>query len=222
VFAGVTVAGPTWEARPQMPPQKTTPPPVAEFDADKGGPAAAGLPAATGGETGDPYVPTDDLGPGVPGAPDGRTMLDILVADLAGEEVTAEIGPVALRRRPTYVVVYSKITDGNVIDTAKKRAKDRSRAEGIDGPKFAALICIETCQRIIRDGQVLVDDNERPLRFNHRMLLQAFNAATAVECARRFFGDDADMDAHARKVMAESGWGEDAVEVDVADPQSAG
>lgn len=186
------------------------------FDADAGGALAADL---AGGNAGDPYVPDET---GRPDDTAGRSMLDVLVADLAGAEPVEELPPIALKRNPSYIVVYSKITDGDVIDKARKASRDKSKADGIDGPKFAGLICGSACARIIRNGVVLTDDADRPLRFNHRMLLQALNAATVADCARRFYADDADMDAVARKIMTDSGWGEDAAEADFADPRSAG
>jgi hypothetical protein len=191
-----------------------------DVDADRGGiPAEPILPAATG--DGSPYV-RDELAapPGV--GDDGRTMLQILEDDLAGAETVVEFPPLALGRNPAYLVVFRKITDGDEIDRARKASKDPKKADGLDGTKFAALIAVTACQRIIRNGQVLADDEGRPLRFNHRLLLQSLTARSAAECAERFYADDAELDAVARRIMTDSGWGREVYGDDAADPQPAG
>lgn len=191
-----------------------------DVDGDHGGiPAEPILPAATDG--GSPYI-RDELAAPAGDGDDGRTMLQILEDDLAGTETVVEFPPIALGRNPAYLVVYRKITDGDDIDRARKASKDPKKADGLDGTKFAALICVTACQRIIRNGVVLADDEGRPLRFNHRLLLQSLTARSAAECAERFYADDAELDAVARRVMTDSGWGREVYGDDAADPQPAG
>jgi hypothetical protein len=188
------------------------------YDATRGGiptePDADVAPAA-GGDS--PYVDARPAG----GEPEGN-VLDLITAELA--ETTAPVARPSypLKRDGRYVVTYRADLDGKAIDGCRKASRDRKFAEGIDGTKFAGMIAAATCDEIHRDGRRLEDDGGRPLRFNHRWLLNAFGASTAADCAAKFYANDAELDAVARAVMTESGWGEEAQAAMPMDPSPRG
>jgi hypothetical protein len=155
------------------------------FDATAGGiPIAPDADVVRTDAAAPPYVEARPAG----GEPEG-SVLELITAELAETAPTVDRPSYALKRDPRYVVTY--------------------RAD-LDGKKFAGMIVAATCDEIVRDGRRLDDDAGRPLRFNHRWLMNALHAATAAECAAKFYANDAELDAVARAVMTESGWGEDA------------
>lgn len=180
--------------------------PEPEFDATRGGIPTE--PDADVARTDDasPYV---DARPAAGAEPEGN-VLDLITAELAETAPTVDRPSYALKRDPRYVVTYRADLDGKAIDGCRKASRDRKFADGLDGTKFAGMIVAATCDEIVRDGRRLDDDAGRPLRFNHRWLMNAMHASTAAECAQKFYANDAELDAVARAVMTESGWGEDA------------
>lgn len=190
---------------------------MSEFDVDAGG-IPTDPPKVAGGNTGaDPYV-ADELAGGHDDG-DERTVLELLEAELADAVPEVPVIRLALKRNPDYVVTYRTNLDGDEIERARAMSRDRKKVDGVDGPKFAALICVTACLEIHRRGSRLLDDADRPMRFNHRSFMRAMAAGnSATKCAQAFYRDDALMDAVARKVMAESGWGEDVADVTAVDP----
>jgi hypothetical protein len=176
------------------------------FDATAGGiPIAPDADVVRTDAAASPYVEARPAA----GEPEG-SVLELITAELAETAPTVDRPSYALKRDPRYVVTYRADLDGKAIDGCRKASRDRKFADGLDGTKFAGMIVAATCDEIVRDGRRLDDDAGRPLRFNHRWLMNALHAATAAECAAKFYANDAELDAVARAVMTESGWGEDA------------
>lgn len=186
-----------------------------EFDVDA---TRGGIPAAdvAGGKPGaaDPYVP-DEI---APQGDDAGTVLELLERELAEAAPEVPVVRLALKRNPDYVITYRVNLDGGEIERARAQSRDRKKVDGVDGPKFAGLIATTACVEIHRRGTRLEDDQDRPLRFNHRLLMQIFEARSAATCAQAFYANDAELDAHARRIMSDSGWGEDVQDVTAVDP----
>jgi hypothetical protein len=188
--------------------------PTIDVDATRGGIPAEVAPAA--GAPADPYL-ADELHAGAGGDEPG-SVLELLESELAQAEPEVPTVRLALKRRPDYVVVYRINLDGGEIERARAQSRDRKKVDGVDGPKFAGLIAVTACLEIWRRGVRLEDEQGRPLRFNHRAFLQAFEARSAVACAQAFYRNDAELDAVARRLMTDSGWGEDVQDVTAVDP----
>lgn len=187
-----------------------------DVDATRGGiPAEPEVAAGNGG--GSPYVADELATDGAPGTP--GNVLELLEAELTGADEETPIVKLALERNPDYVITYRVNLDGADVEKARQQARDRTKVDGVDGTKFAGLICQSACVEIHRQGVRLDDEEGRPLRFNHRLLMRTFGQKTAAKTAQAFYRDDASLDVHARKVIADSGWGRDVGDVSAVDPQ---
>lgn len=156
----------------------------------------------------------DYLDPDLAGLGDdvsGDTDLDQLRAELKAE--VADTTVLNVDGRPGWSVRYRTDFTGKDLDLLRKRAKDRKFADGIDGVKFGALLLAITCEAIRRRGED-VELEGKVATFQSRAFMAELGTATAVETVRRFYGLDGHVDAAARKLMAEAGWGDDATEAD--------
>jgi hypothetical protein len=184
-----------------------------------------GAPAAGGDDS--PYAPIE--------APDpaASTPYELLVGELTAE-IEAPTFTLAVPGRPLYAVRHRGDLDGAAIEHARnasKRNKRKTMVRGagdddIDGVMFTCRICIAACDAILRDGQVLVDDKQRPFTFNHTGFMHLVGAQTTLECVRAFYGGrDASIAAAADRIMGESGWNTEATDVEditAVDPPVAG
>lgn len=143
---------------------------------------------------------------------DSGSDLEDLRAELTAE-VESATEPLVVPARPRYSVVYSTDVEGRELDAYRKRAKDRKRVDGIDGVRFASLLLANKCLAIHRNGEPLVLDGE-VATFRHPELLELIGAAGAAEAVVKLYGRDGDVDAAARRVMTDAGWGDDAVDAD--------
>lgn len=137
--------------------------------------------------------------------------------DLAAE-LTATITPttdIKVTGRPGYAVRCRLDFTGRDLDLLRKRAKDKKFSDGIDGVKFAGLLLGLTCTAIIRNGEPLELDGVSPVTFTSKPLQAVYGTGSAVDTARKFYALDGHLDAAARKLMDEAGWGDEA---DTADP----
>lgn len=205
--------------------------PIPTFDGDQGGIPARGTSATSTGNPGNsggggaasPYV---EVAPPLPEV----NVLDQLREDLAADDGGAERLRLVLRRDPRYVVIYTADLDGDEIDKADRyaggnAARQRNQYSTV---KYSSMIAALKCVAIERDGVELADDSGSTLRFAHRWLMAAITdpatrrpVATAADCARYFYRDDADLDAVVREIWTKSGWQKDA-EVATADPLDGG
>lgn len=157
--------------------------------------------------TGDPDL--DDLDN------EASTDLDDLAAEL-----NADVAPtttIAVTGRPGYAVRFRTDFTGKDLDSLRKRAKNKRMSDGIDGIKFAALLLAFTCQGITRAGRELAEDldTKGPVTFTTRELQELIGTADADSTVRKFYGLEGHVDAAARRLMVEAGWGD---EVDAMDP----
>lgn len=134
-----------------------------------------------------------------------RHDMDTLVVDEVVLDVTG---------RPGYAVRFRPDVSGDQVALWRKASRDKRAPDGINPAKFSALVVANCAQQIIRQGAGLVDGEGEPLSFRSRDMLDMFSAATAAEAARRFYGLDGTLDATARAVLLDSGWGEDLQRVD--------
>lgn len=148
------------------------------------------------------------------GSEEEGSDLDDLKAELgATERPTVTI---RVPQRPRYSVRCRLDFTGKELDGIRKKAKDRKFSDGIDGPKFAALLIAITCVDILRDGKPLAEalGIEGPVTFTTRPLQALMETAAATETARKLFALDGDLDAAAQKVLRDAGWGDEAAEAD--------
>jgi hypothetical protein len=141
-------------------------------------------------------------------------------SDLASieAELAAAVTPTTIIKvegRPGWSVRYRTDFTGKDLDGLRKNAKDRRFADGVDGIKFAALLLALTCQGIRRHGQDLELDGASPVTFTSPELQSLLGTRDANSTVRKLYGLEGHVDAAARKLMAEAGWGDEA---DLADP----
>lgn len=145
---------------------------------------------------------------------------DVEPSDLSDlrAELNAEVAPTTVIRvdgRPKYAVQFRTDFTAKDLDSLRKRAKNKRMSDGIDGVKFAALLLAFTCQAIRRDGADLDLGTDKAVTFTTREFQELIGTADADSTVRKFYGLEGHVDAAARRLMAEAGWGDEA---DLADP----
>ena len=148
---------------------------------------------------------------------DATTDLDELEAELLGAVSPSTVIPVT--GRPAYSVRYRIDFTGKDLDKLRKSAKDSKFADGIDGVKFASLLLASTCMGILRNGseENLSDalDVKGPVTFVSRELQGKYATSGSADLTvRKFYGLEGYVDAAARRLMAEAGWGDDVYALD--------
>lgn len=146
-------------------------------------------------------------------APEATSDLDDIAAEL-----TAEVAPtttIVVEGRPDYAVRYRTNITAQDLDSLRKRAKNKRFSDGIDTVKFSSLLLAFTAQAIIRKGTDLELDGVTPVTFTTRELQAVYGTGDADTTVRKFFGLEGHVDAAARKLLTEAGWGDEA---DTADP----
>ena len=146
---------------------------------------------------------------------DVRSDLDDLRAEL--NATVAPTTTIPVTGRPGYAVRFRTDFTGKDLDKLRKQAKDKRMVDGIDGVRFASLLLAFTCQGITRHGRELAEDLElnKPVTFVTRELQELLGTVNADETVRKLYGLEGHVDATARRLMAEAGWGD---EVDALDP----
>ena len=176
----------------------------------------------------DDDVPGMPAHPGYPAGTEPRRDpdLDNLDVDEGNDledlraELLAEVAPsttIAVPGRPAYAVRFRTDFTTRELDSLRKRARNKRFLDGIDGAKFSALLLGLTCLDVLRNGEPLgpalgVDG---AVTFTTRELQELYGTSSADETVRKFYGLEGHVDATARRLMAEAGWGDEA---DVADP----
>lgn len=150
------------------------------------------------------YVPAEKV--------DTKSDLDLLRAELATKLEETVLVPVPTR--PGYTIRCLIDVSGDELDTWRKLAKSKKHTDGVDGMKLNALLLANKTTEIVRNGQRLVDGYGEALSFRHREFIALLKETpreelTAAAAVRRFFGRDGAVDAAARTVLTESGWGDD-------------
>lgn len=169
----------------------------------------AGLPAGDHGDTYDVDLVDEDTAPVEP-----ASALAQIKADVADDGPEPSTFPIP--GRPGYTATFRADLQWHELDTWQKRAKGK---RGVDNAKYGALLLANACLELHKGGRRLVDEAGDPLNFRHPELLAILEVRSASDAVRRFYGRDGDVDAAARAVMAESGWGDD---LQPLDPTAAG
>lgn len=147
---------------------------------------------------------------------DDPTDLDAIAAELNAAVAPSTTIPVL--GRPDYAVRFRTDFTGNDLDSLRKRSRNKRMTDGIDGIKFSALLLAFTCQGITRKGRGLEEDlgADRAITFVSTELKELLGnpGMSADDTVRKFYGLEGHVDATARRLMVEAGWGD---EVD-ADP----
>lgn len=135
-------------------------------------------------------------------------------------ELNADVSPTVtldVTGRPGWQITYRVDFTGRDVDLLRKKAKDRKFADGVDGVRFAALLLGLTCQGIHRTGKDLPGalGVDGPVLFTTPALQDLLGTSNADTTVRKLYGLEGHVDAAARRLMAEAGWGDEA---DLADP----
>lgn len=134
-------------------------------------------------------------------------------------ELTAQVAAtvtLAVDGRPGYAVTYRTDFTARDVDSIRKRSKDRKFTDGVDGIKFAALLLAFACQGVHRGkGDLAAALGVDRVTFTTRELQDLMGTADANSTVRRFYGLEGHVEAAARRLMVEAGWGDEA---DLADP----
>lgn len=169
-----------------------------------------------------------DIPPGHPSAPPTLDELDVtelteleqLGVELS-QKIDIPIVTLPVQTRPGYAVRFSTDLSQADLDAFRKKARDKRRQDGIASERFASLILASKAVAIVRGGREVTSDGE-PVTFRSRELLQILHAASATDAVAKLYGADAAVDATARSLLSEAGWGDDVIaEVDADSPTRA-
>lgn len=154
---------------------------------------------------GGPRVDRDTGGPAGDLDPDDLedTPLDELRRDLAEAVLPTTTLPVP--GRPGWEAVYRVDIRSAQIDGWRKRAKKGRR---VDGTLFAALALAETNTELRRAGRPIRLDGE-PATFRHAGYLETLAVTRSVDAVVKTYGLEGHVDAAARALLAEAGWGDE-------------
>jgi len=140
-------------------------------------------------------------------------------SDLAAirAELAANVTPtidLAVPTRPGWAVRVRADFSSRQVDTYRRKARDKNFIDGVDGIRFAAMLVGAQTTAVLRHGAPLVLDGT-PQTFATKDLQQLLGADSVATAVRALYGLDGHLDAAARRLMAEAGYGDEA---DLADP----
>ena len=138
--------------------------------------------------------------------------LDAIRAELAAQ-VTPTID-LAVPTRPGWAVRVRADFSARALDGYRKASKDRKFADGLDGAKLSALIIGANCTAVLRKGAPLVLDGT-PQTFATKDLRELLGTSDVASTVRALYGLDGHLEAAARRLLVEAGYGDEA---DLADP----
>lgn len=129
----------------------------------------------------------------------------------AGEDFVT----VPVTTRPGWAIVCRLDFTGRDLDRWRKAARDKRFEDKLDGIKFAALLLGATTVALLRDGKPVQHEGETiDLPFQHRAIMGLYSARTVDETVRAFFRREGVLDAAARRVTTEAGWGDEVYATD--------
>lgn len=184
--------------------------PADDRDDVPGMPAHPGYPEGT--QPRDPDLDNLDTG-------EDRSDLDDLRAEL-----TATVAPtttIPVLGRQGYAVRFRTDFTGRDLDALRKKARNKRFVDGVDGIRFASLLLAFAAQGITRQGRELGEQlgADGPVTFTSPELQDLLGTRNdpnpADATVRKLYGLEGHVDAAARRLMAEAGWGD---EVDAEDP----
>lgn len=145
--------------------------------------------------------------------------LQAIAAELA--ETLAEHVDVPVPTREGWSVRCLTDVSADDLDAWRKAAKSKRHEDGINAAKLMRLVLANKVVGIIRHGVPLVDGHGEDLSFRHRGFWPLVGItrkdATASDVVKAFVVKDGAIDAMAKTVLEESGWGDDLT----PDPTSA-
>lgn len=172
----------------------------------------SGAPAAGYEDPTDAELEADAAAADTPAPTDLATLEAELREDLAAQPIRLNVSG-----RDGYVAVYRGDFTGEDVEKYRKASRRKGRRnteDDVDGVKFAGLLLTRTIVHIERNGEVIVDSAGDPLTFSSPALQDIYDVNSAIDCARRFFGGDGRLDAQAGALIAEAGWGDEALTAD--------
>lgn len=147
--------------------------------------------------------------------------LDDLRAELVDQPAAQEAADgddfvtVPVTTRPGWAIVCRLDFTGRDLDRWRKAARDKRFEDKLDGIKFAALLLGATTVTLLRDGKPVQQDGEPiDLPFQHRAIMGLYGARTVDDTVRAFFRREGVLDAAARRVTTEAGWGDEVYATD--------
>lgn len=147
--------------------------------------------------------------------------LDLGAEDSDLDQLDEELGAIAdtstvleVPLRPGYSIRCRTDFTGADLEKLRKAARDKRYADGLDGIKFAALLIAANTTAILRQGEPLALDGVSPVTFTTPELRARYGTANAADTVRAFFGREGHVDAAARRLTTEAGWGDDLYAVD--------
>lgn len=117
---------------------------------------------------------------------------------------------IAVDTRPGYSIRCRLDFTGHDLDRWRKAAHNKRFTDKLDGIKFAALLIGATCVAVLRNGKPVSQDGE-PIDypFQNRAFMGTLGGHDVDSTVRAFFVREGLVDAAARRVTLEAGWGED-------------
>lgn len=81
--------------------------------------------------------------------------------------------------------------------------------KGLDATKFACTVVGQTSKGVYMNGEEVLEDNQWPLTFASKPMLEMTGAERAVpDCVQKFFGLDAHVEAAALAIIDACGFGD--------------
>jgi hypothetical protein len=130
-------------------------------------------------------------------------------------EATAKPVKLVHPTEPSLCVIYRAPTDRTEIARLKK--KSEAQKEGGD---FDAALLASTCVEIRQYDEAITDDDGALLTFRDKAVQEDFDAFSAKDAVRNFYGSDGYVSATALALMEAAGWGTDEIVADTDDPTS--
>lgn len=160
-------------------------------------------------ELGAPRRPTDevDVDREEIGEETRSVPLDSIKEELAADVETEDL-PLPVPRRPGYELTFSTNLDGEKFDLWARKCKDRKALGGIDELKLALFVLANQNTGIRRQGGP-VEVEGQPMTVRTQAFLDMTGTGRPFDALRKLYGSDGHVQAAAREVLAECGYGED-------------
>lgn len=139
--------------------------------------------------------------------------LDALAAELTAETVEGDTALIPVPHRPGYAIRCRLDYTGQDLDGIRKQAKNKRFADGLDSVKFASLLLGLTTVAIEKNGTAITDEGA-PVTFQTRAFQALYGVDKVDTVVRRFFVFEGHVDAAARRLADEAGWGDDLYAMD--------
>lgn len=170
-------------------------------DVDKGGKVVDARLAAPGTRPGVAARGDDTMYPADAGLED--TPLEDLARDVEAAVLPTTTFPISTR--PGWEASYRLDITANQIESWRKRAK---KGREVNTTMFSALALAETNTGLLRQGKPVRLDGT-PQTFRDTALHESLGVARATEAILKVYGLEGQVDATARALLREAGWGDE-------------